>query len=136
MKPTFLPALFFAILLSGCEQSDDALPSTDNSGVRFLIANLTGHTFPPNDDQCGDPVTVTFRLTSAKESKEIVVTGDDLGLLALDIEMGQMLHVSVHLEDGTITAEKSAVLRAPATTNQIQGHSIRLCPVDQIEFNF
>lgn len=125
------------LFFGGCQDSKEELPKQDNSGVFFLVTNLTGHTFPPNDNVCGNAVVLIFELESDQETKEIVVMGDASEVIAINIVEGKRLKVRVREENGTITAQNNAVYKDIPEEEKILGyHSITVCPKDQIEFNF
>lgn len=133
----FLFLLLLTLMACSKPQMEELRSEEDNSGIFFLVTNLTGHTFPENENVCGDPLSLTFELKSDIEIKEITISADNMGLMTLKIEEKQQISVRVWSEDGSIIAQNTNVFTdIPQSQKTSAGyHRITFCG-NTIDFNF
>jgi len=136
---SYFTLFLFVLTMIACSKSqiEELQSEEDNTGIFFLVTNLTGHTFPDNENECGDPLTLTFELKSDIERKEITVGADNMQLLSLKIEEEQQISVRVQREDGSIIAQNTTVFKDIDQSQRSSAgyHRITFCG-NNIGFNF
>ncbi len=102
-----------------------------------MVVNFTGHPFPPDQNSCGEPVDVTFHLSSNPDRTQIFMQANYVDMVKHSIEIGELLTVSIVDDAGRTVAERSVVfgdISSPALS-QDDYHTISFCQ-DRIDFNF
>lgn len=137
MNPTYF---LFALLISfiACSPAPEEAVAKDDSGIKFLLINSTGHTLPPNStlDDCGDGINVIFELSSELQSIEKTMIADHLDLTSLEIEKGRLLQVRVLDENRNVLAESTTTFNDILPRAGMQDfHLVNFCK-DGIKFNF